>query len=129
MKRKFYKDSEFAQFGAGWKAFQEIAQAETEGRLMVFHLKAKWWFEIAVGNKKVEYRDTGKWDSYMIHFNELLKRGLNVIVELDYGYPSKMDIAHKIFKRVEWIGKEISEQRIGGDGTIKWGIWLGETIL
>lgn len=129
MKRKFYKDSEFAQFGEGWKAFQEIAQAETGGRLMVFHLKEKWWFEIFGGNKKVEYRDTGKWDSYIMHFKVMLESGVNVIVELDYGYPSKMDIARKIFKRVEGIEKEISDKRIGGDGTIKWGIWLGETIL
>lgn len=129
MKKKLYKDSEFAQVGAGWKAFQEIAQAETEGRLMVFHLKGKWWVEILWGYKKVEYRDTGKWDSYMIHFKEMLKNGVDVIVELDYGYPSKMSIAYKIFKRVEGIEKEISDERIGGDGTIKWGIWLGETIL
>lgn len=129
MKRKFYKDSEFAQVGSGCKAFQKIAQAETEGRLMVFHLKAEWWFEIAVGNKKVEYRDTGKWDSYIMHFQVMLETGEDVIVELDYGYPSKMDITRKIFKRVEGIEKEISDKRIGGDGTIKWGIWLGETIL
>lgn len=51
MKRKFYKDSDFAQVGAGWEAFQEIAQAETEGRLMVLHLKGKWWVEIAWENK------------------------------------------------------------------------------
>ena len=129
MKRKLYKDSEFAQIGAGWKAFQEIAQAETGGRLMVFHLKAKWWFEIAMGNKKIEYRDPGKWDSYIMHFKVMLESGVNVIVELDYGYPSKMNIARKIFKRVEAIEKGISEKSIGGDGTIKWGIWLGETLL
>lgn len=129
MKKEFYKDSELAQVSAGWKAFQEIAQAETEGRLMVFHLKGKWWHEIFVGNKKVEYRDPGRWDSYMMNFKRMVDIGGNVIVELDYGYPSKMNISKKIFKRVEGIEKEISDKRIGGDGTIKWGIWLGETIL
>lgn len=117
--------SEQIQYGG---PFQDIAKAEADGRLIVFHLKKEWWDSIRDGRKKKEYRDE-KWCKYLRIFIIKLANGHNVYVELDKGYPAKMDLKRKMFFEVPKITFETSLIEIGGDGTSKWAIYLGKKIL
>ncbi len=117
--------SESIQYGG---PFQDIAQAEADGRLMVFHLKNGWWKSINEGRKKKEYRDE-KWSKYLRRYIIKLANGNKVYIELDKGYPAKMDFRRKMFFEVHKITFERSLKEIGGDGENKWAIYLGEKIL
>lgn len=108
--------------------FKDIAQAEAECRLMVFHLKEEWWNMINEGRKKKEYRDE-KWSNYLRRFIIKLANGNKVYIELDKGYPAKMDFRRKMFFEVNKINFEMSLKEFGGDGENKWAIHLGEKIL
>lgn len=96
--------SESIQYGG---PFQDIAQAEADGRLMVFHLKNVWWKSINEGRKKKEYRDE-KWSNYLRRFIIKLANGNKVYIELDNGYPHKMDFRRKMFFEVDKITFERS---------------------
>lgn len=117
--------SETIQYGG---TFQDIAQAEADRRLLVFHLKNEWWNSINEGRKKKEYRDE-KWSGYLRRFIIKLANGDKVYIELDKGYPAKMDFRRKMFFEVNKITFERSLKEIGGDGENKWAIYLGEKIL
>ena len=113
---------------APFDEFMEIAEAELKGRLMVFHLKKKWWDLIMNGIKDREYRGD-KWDKYIEPFMYMDIQGVKLYVELDLGYPKKGDFSRKMFFYVSRIIKEESKKEIGGDGSIKWATCFGKRIL
>ena len=105
------------------EAYRKIMEAELEERLMVFHLKRKWWYRIYWGEKDREYRGD-KWGIYIERFIRKMKEGKRIYIELDWGYPAKFNLAYKMYFEVTDIIKEISKEHLGGDGAEKWAIYF-----
>ena len=128
--RKFYKDYLSADVVPIWElpALIRISEYEKRGFLIVFHLKKCWWDFIRKGGKDREYRGD-RWDEYLEPFRRKMLNGYEIFIELDCGYPRKIDFERKMFFRVKRLTKEISKEYLGGNGNKQWAIHLGERIL
>lgn len=87
-----------------------------EKRLIVFHLKEKWFRMYQEGYKMEEYREPiEKWILYIAKHGYQLRLQDGIVAELDLAYPKKDDFSRKLFFQIENFTVGFGDMRLGAE--------------
>lgn len=106
-------------------------QLKKEKRLIVFHLKEKWFRMYQNGEKTEEYREPiEKWILYIAKHGYQLRRQDGIVAELDLAYPKKDDFSRKLFFQVENFTVGFGDMRLGAEpGKVYYITKMGRRLL
>ncbi len=91
-------------------------QLKTEKRLIVFHLKEKWFRMYQEGYKMEEYREPiEKWILHIAKHGYQLRLQDGIVAELDLAYPKKDDFSRKLFFQIENFTVGFGDIRLGAE--------------
>lgn len=106
-------------------------QLKKEKRLIVFHLKEKWFRMYQNGEKTEEYREPiEKWILYIAKYGYLLRLQDGIVAELDLAYPKKDDFSRKLFFQIENFAVGFGDMRLGAEpGKVYYITKMGRRLL
>ena len=106
-------------------------QLKKEKRLMVFHLKEKWFRMYQNGEKTEEYREPiEKWILYIAKHGYQLRLKDGIVAELDLAYPKKDDFSRKLFFQIENFSVGFGDMRLGAEpGKVYYITKMGRRLL
>lgn len=106
-------------------------QLKKEKRLIVFHLKEKWFRMYQNGDKTEEYREPiEKWILYIAKHGYQLRLQDGIVAELDLAYPKKDDFSRKLFFQVENFTVGFGDMRLGAEpGKVYYITKMGRRLL
>lgn len=107
-------------------------QLKKEKRLIVFHLKEKWFRMYQEGYKMEEYREPiEKWILYIAKYGYQLRlQESGIVAELDLAYPKKDDFSRKLFFQIENFTVGFGDMRLGAEpGKVYYITNMGRRLL
>lgn len=106
-------------------------QLKKEKRLIVFHLKEKWFRMYQNGEKTEEYREPiEKWSLYISKHGYQLRLQDGIVAELDLAYPKKDDFSRKLFFQIENFTVGFGDMRLGAElGKVYYITKMGRRLL
>lgn len=107
-------------------------QLKKEKRLIVFHLKEKWFRMYQEGYKMEEYREPiEKWILYIAkHGYQLRLQEYGIVAELDLAYPKKDDFSRKLFFQIADFTVGFGDMRLGAEpGKVYYITKMGRSLL
>ncbi len=102
-----------------------------EKRLIVFHLKEKWFRMYQNGEKTEEYREPiEKWILHIAKHGYQLRLQDGIVAELDLAYPKKDDFSRKLFFQIENFTVGFGDMRLGAEpGKVYYITKMGRRLL
>lgn len=108
-----------------------LEQLKKEKRLIVFHLKEKWFRMYQEGYKMEEYREPiEKWLLHIAKHAYQLRLQDGIVAELDLAYPKKDDFSRKLFFQIENFTVGFGDMRLGAEpGKVYYITKMGRRLL